>query len=133
MTGSDERSRRHRAVDRPARREVPHRRRRLTDGEMAELVKLARSGVKGPGRAMDALWDLILHDIEGLSLAEATASGRAWLVQNYAIADDQSRVLYDAMMLRRRLPAGALRRIGMQWFMWAPATYDDPAVREAGA
>ena len=124
--GSGDRNRRtgpKRVTERPPRLPIPHRMRRLTDAEMAELVKSARSGPKGPSRAMQALWDLILQEVEGMSVAEGTASGRAWLVQNYAIADDQSQVLYHAFMSRRK--AAASRRYGLLWLMWAPATYDD--------
>jgi hypothetical protein len=72
--------------ERPERWAEPKRMRRLTDDEMTELIGLARRGRTGPGRALDALWDLILQHAEGMSLAEAMAAGRVWLVQNYAIA-----------------------------------------------
>jgi hypothetical protein len=106
--------------------------RRLTDEEMADLTGLARIGRVGPGRALDGLWDLILRYTEGITLAEAGAAGRNWLVQNYAIAEDQSAQIYESMVLGRRLPAGAVRRIGLTWLMWSPATFDeDEPQREA--
>ena len=59
----------------PSRKpEERYRMRRLSDAEMAELIALARQGRKGPAAALDALWELILHEAEGLSLAEGTAA-----------------------------------------------------------
>lgn len=98
--------------------------RRLTDKEMDELVKLAGKGPRGPSVAMDRLWDLILQEIEGVTVAEAAAGDHRWLVQNYAIADDQSRILFEAFVLRRK--GAAARGSGLHWLMWSPATYDGP-------
>ena len=91
---------------------------------MVALTAMARMGGTGPQRAIDALWDLILREVEGISLANATKLGRRWLVQNYAIADDQSRELYDAFTSNRE--GTSRRQAGLLWFNWAPATYDDP-------
>jgi hypothetical protein len=122
MTGANDRPDR-RADERPARLEVPHRMRRLTDTEMDELENLAAEGRNGPVVAMDRLWDLILQEIEGVTVAEATAQDRRWLVQNYAIPDDQSKVLFEAFVLRRK--GAAARGSGLHWLMWSPATFDE--------
>lgn len=101
----------------------PHLVRRLTDEEMEQLISLARAGRKGPAKAMDALWDLILREVEGMSLAEATERNLRWHVQSYAIADDQSRALFDAFMLRRRLPPKVVAGFGLLWLQWTPRSY----------
>ena len=47
--------------------------RRLADDEMASLVRLCRDGRKGPGRALEALWELIVRDADQVGVAEAAA------------------------------------------------------------
>ena len=101
-----------------------YRMRRLTDDEMARLVALARDGRKGPGRAIEALWELILRDAEGVSVAEAAASEPKFRFQDYAIAADQSQQLYDAMTKGRRLSKGQINGIGMLWLDQSPCDYD---------
>jgi hypothetical protein len=101
-----------------------YRMRRLTDDEMTMLVRLARDGRTGPGRAMVALWDLILRDAEGISYEDAAATGCVFAVQNYAIAADQSAALHDAVMKRRRLNRRELTGFGMLWLNLSPAEYD---------
>lgn len=111
--------------DDSAARPTPYRMRRLTDTEMAELTALARQGTDGPPSALRALWDLILRDVEGLSLAEAAAAGTPgrWSVADYQIAADQAQALRHAMVAgRRRSTVYAIR---MMWLNESPGEYDD--------
>jgi hypothetical protein len=105
-------------------REDRYRMRRLTDDEMTMLIRLARDGRTGPGRAMVALWDLILRDAEGINYEDAAATDRLFAVQNYAIASDQARALHDAMMKGRRLPRREVTGFGWLWLNLSPAEYD---------
>lgn len=66
----------------PGPAEDRYRMRRLTDDEMTELTRLARDGRTGPGRAIDALWELIVQDAHGITLVEAAERG--FHVQDYA-------------------------------------------------
>lgn len=104
--------------------EYRYRMRRLTDDEMNMLVRLARDGRKGPGRAMEALWDLILREAEGISYAEAKDTGLVFAVQNCAIPSDQSQALYAAFVKGRRLARREVAGIGMLWLNLSPADYD---------
>lgn len=100
-----------------------YRMRRFTDDEMTTLTTLARRGRRGPGSAIDALWELIMPDAEGTSLAEAAAHG--FHVQDYAIAADQAAQLRDAMVQRRRLPPKVIAGFWLLWASYSPADYDD--------
>lgn len=95
--------------------------RRLSDAEMAELIALARQGRKGPAAALDALWELILHEAEGLSLAEAAERG--FYVSDYAIPADQAVMIRDAMVQRRRLPPRVVAGFWAMWGNLGPADY----------
>lgn len=112
-------------TSRRLRPEERYRMRRLTPSEMSGLVGLARRGRKGPGVALEALWDLILRDAEGVGVAEAAARIPQFRVQDYAIAADQAQALHDAFLVRRRLSGGILNGIGMLWLDQSPAEYDD--------
>ena len=101
-----------------------YRMRRLTDEEMAALTKLARQGRKGPGLALEALWELILRDAEGVGVAEAAARVPKFRVQDYAMAADQAQQLYDAMTKGRRLPRSTINGIGMLWLDQSPCDYE---------
>lgn len=59
--------------------------RRLTDSEMTQLRQLGRDGRKGPGRALNALWDLILQEAEGAGVADASQRDGSFYVQDYAM------------------------------------------------
>jgi hypothetical protein len=98
--------------------------RRLTDDEMAALIAQARKGRLGPVRALDILWDLILREAEGISLAEAAERPRRFSVQDYAIAADQAEVLHAAMTKGRRLNRRDLNGVRMLWLDQSPAEYD---------
>lgn len=109
----------------PGPPEERYRMRRLTDEEMADLSRLARNGRAGPGRAIDALWELIVQDAHGVSLEEAAERG--FHVQDYAMARDQAEQLKDAMVTRRRLPRKVVAGFWMTWAMYSPADYEpDP-------
>lgn len=97
--------------------------RRLTDSEMATLVQMCRDGRKGPARAMEALWDLILFDAEGTSAAEAAARTPPYRVQDYSIAADQAETLYAAITLGRRLPDRVIAGLAKSWAFYAPAEH----------
>ena len=101
-----------------------YRMRRLTDDEMARLVALARDGRKGPGRAIDALWELILHEAEGVSVAEAAARPGGYRVQDYAMARDQADALLDAITKRRRLTPRTVGGFHQLWAMYSPCDYE---------
>lgn len=106
--------------------------RRLTDEEMASLRNLARNGRKGPAKALDALWELILFEAEGISLAEADARPGSFHVQDYAIARDQADELLAAMTERRRLPDRTVAGFHQMWAFYSPADHDDPDVEAGG-
>lgn len=96
--------------------------RRLTDAEMTELTRLARDGRTGPSRAIDALWELIVLDAHGVSLAEAAKRG--FNVQDYAITADQAEALKNAMVKHRRLPRKIVEGFWVEWAMYSPADYE---------
>jgi hypothetical protein len=97
--------------------------RRLTDAEMVQHIKLARDGAKGPGRALEALSDLILRDAEGVGVAEAAACTPKFRVRDYAMAAEQAQQLHDAMTKRRRLPERTIDGIGMLGIDQSPCDY----------
>lgn len=109
----------------PGPAEDRYRMRRLTGDEMTELIRLARDGRTGPGRAIDALWELIVRDAHGISLAEAAERG--FHVQDYAMAADQAEALKTAMVERRRLPRKIVDGLWLTWAMYSPADYDPEA------
>jgi hypothetical protein len=113
--------------------DTPALMRRFTDDEMAALIRLARDGRTGPSRALDALWDLILTEVDGVTMADITAAGKVWQVEGYAIADDQHRQLADAIGLRRRLSPRAALHVAVEWLTWAPAAYGDDPTEPAEA
>jgi hypothetical protein len=106
----------------PGPAEDRYRMRRLTDDEMAELTRLARDGRTGPARAIDALWELVIRDAHGISLAEADALG--FHVQDYAMPADQAEALKTAMVERRRLPRKVVDGFWLTWAMYSPADYE---------
>lgn len=106
----------------PGPPEDRYRVRRLTAPEMAALIRLARNGRTGPGRAIDALWELIMKDAHGITLAEAAQRG--FHVADYAIAQEQAEQLRDAMVLRRRLPPKVVAGFWQTWAMYSPADYE---------
>jgi hypothetical protein len=106
----------------PGPAEDRYRMRRLTDAEMTELTRLARDGPTGPARAIDALWELIVRDAHGVSLAEAAERG--FHVQDYAMAGDQAKALKNAMVERRRLPRKVVEGFWLTWAMYSPADYE---------
>jgi len=77
---------------------------------------------------MDAMWELILQDAEGVGVVEAAARTPQFRVQDYAISADQAQQLHDATVLRRRLPDRVARGFAMMWFAQSPADYDAPTV-----
>lgn len=98
--------------------------RRLTDDEMASLCKLARNGRRGPARALDALWDLILREAEGVGVAEAAARPGSYRVQDYAMPADQYRQLLACVTGRRKLPPRVVAGFHQLWAMHSPCDYD---------
>lgn len=104
--------------------------RRLTDAEMGHLQDLARRGRTGPARALEALWDLVLREADGVGVAEAAARPARFHVQDYAIAADQAESLLEAMTRRRRLPRSVLAGVWMLWADQSPAEYGQRAPRE---
>lgn len=104
-----------------------YRMRRLTDNEMHQLCRLARDGRRGPAKALDALWDLILRDAEGISVAEAAARPGSYRVQDYAMAADQYEQLLACVTQRRRLPPKVVAGFHQLWAMHSPCDYDEPA------
>jgi hypothetical protein len=99
--------------------------RRLTDEEMASLVRLSRDGRKGPAKALDALWDLILREAEGVGVEEAAERDPQFRVQDYAIPADQAELLLEAMVSRRRLPARVVAGFHALWAFQSPAEYGE--------
>lgn len=98
--------------------------RRLAEPEMARLRRLARAGRKGPERALDALWDLILQEAEGVGVAEASQRPGSFRVQDYAMPRDQADALLAAMIEGRRLPQWVVSRFHLMWVNWSPADYE---------
>jgi hypothetical protein len=98
--------------------------RRLTDDEMTALIAQARKGRLGPDKALDLLWDLILREAEGISLAEAAEQPGRFSVQDYAIPADQAQVLHAAVSKGRRLNRRDLIGVRMLWLAQSPAEYD---------
>lgn len=116
----------------PIERLHPYRMRRLTDDEMLELTTIARHGADGPPSALRTLWDLILRDAEGVSLAEASSAGvqGRWSVADYQIAADQAQALRHAMVAgRQRRTVYAIR---MMWLNESPGEYEADAGPSAG-
>ena len=99
--------------------------RRLTDDEMAALCRLARSGRRGPAKALDALWDLILREAEGVSVAEAASRPGSYRVQDYAMPAEQYRQLLACVTERRRLPARVVAGFHAMWAFHSPCDYVD--------
>lgn len=97
---------------------------RLTETEMAHLRQLAHEGRRGPERALDALWDLILREAEGVGLAEASQRDGSFWVQDYAMPRDQAEALLAAMIEGRRLPQWEVSRFHLMWVNWSPADYE---------
>jgi hypothetical protein len=100
-----------------------YRMRRLTDDEMARLRALARNGATGPGKMLDALWDLILLDAEGVTVADAAARPGGYRVMDYSMAPDQAAELRDAAVENRKLPARTVRNIAAAWANWSPCDW----------
>lgn len=98
--------------------------RRLSDDEMAQLRRFARQGRTGPARALDALWELILREAEGVGLDEAASRPGSFRVQDYAIAADQAEALLDAMTHNRRLPSRVVAGFHVLWASYSPADYE---------
>lgn len=98
--------------------------RRLSESEMMRLRRLARDGRKGPKRALDALWDLILREAEGVGLAEASQRDGSFRVQDFAIPRDQAEALLAAMIENRRLPRWEVSRFHLMWVNYSPADYE---------
>lgn len=97
--------------------------RRLTDDEMG--TRMARQGRRGPGWAIDALWELILQDAHGMSIAEAAGRPGSFRVQDYAITADQGGTLLAAMTKGRRLQQRVVASFHLEWATWSPADYYD--------
>lgn len=93
----------------------------LTETELAAVIDEA--GARGVLAALQALWDLILEDAEGISWAQAVASGRVFDPGDYAIPRAQAGEIQRAM---RRHGAALSRRpdVGMVWLDRGPALYD---------
>lgn len=98
--------------------------RRLTQQEMDALRHLARRGAKGPALALDALWDIILREAEGIGVAEAASRPGRFRVQDYAMAADQAAELRAEMTERRRLPPRVVAGIHLLWASQSPCDYD---------
>ena len=98
--------------------------RRLTDGEMAELRRLARDGQTGPERALDALWALIRDEVARSEDAERIGDPVDGWVQDYSIARDQADELLAAMTHNRRLHPKVVGNFRRLWAQYSPADHD---------
>lgn len=95
--------------------------RRLTAAEMAHLGALAGTGRRGPARCIEALWDLILTEAEGVTAPEAAERPGGYRVQDYALPTDQG------LQVRAMMITGSeweRRQHHLMWFAQSPCDYD---------
>lgn len=98
--------------------------RRLTQQELRHVVDLARDGRTGPARALEALWDLILREAEGVGVNDAASRPGGFRVQDYAMVADQAAVIRDAMTRGRRLSRRTVAGFYQLWAEQSPADYE---------
>lgn len=118
---------------RPTRPPLPpearYRMRRLSVAEMAHLRRLARNGRRGPAKALDALWELIIDEAHGHDRDMRRTLGEREWVQDYSIQRDQSEALLSAMIHNRRLPPQVVSGFHLMWTFHAPSEYDPEDAR----
>jgi hypothetical protein len=96
--------------------------RRFTDEEMSRFETISRNTAH-PQRLLDAVWDVVLGDVEGLGLTDARQHGFAVLPGRYAIADDQWQTLFGFV----RATGTGDEELDLEhddlWIANAPSTY----------
>ena len=82
----------------------------------------------GSDAGFTALWDVILTEAEGLTMAEAAERDGKYAVRDYAIPavqDKQLQRLLSVSPSRRNRKRWDRRTTSMHFLFYGPATYDD--------
>jgi hypothetical protein len=96
--------------------------RRFTTEEMRRFDEIGRRSAH-PRQLLDAVWDLVLTDIEGFGVADARRRGFTIDPNRYAIAADQWNELFDLVRgTSTGNPAVDLDHDDL-WIAQAPNTY----------